>query len=118
MTTLPFLALLSRHASEALQFLYRSLFLKSLPSFLAAKAKAASLGSSVFLYPKSRWVSLSPRTNAQSFALCFFFPFFPLQRWRRKRESVVIDESLQSPTVRVTEDRQLSSLKVVLPSSC
>lgn len=50
MTTLPFLALLSRHASEALQFLYRSLFLKSLPSFLAAKAKAASLGSSLSFF--------------------------------------------------------------------
>lgn len=46
MTTLPFLALLSGHASEVLQFLYHILFLKSLLSSLAAKAKVASLGSS------------------------------------------------------------------------
>lgn len=57
MTTLPFLALLSGQASEALQFLYHILFLKSLPSSLAAKAKAASRAPWLlffFLYPKSR----------------------------------------------------------------
>ena len=57
MTTLPFLALLSGHASEALQFLDHILFLKSLLSSLAAKAKAASWPPWLlffFLYPKSR----------------------------------------------------------------
>ena len=42
MTTLPFLALLSGHASEALQFVDHILFLKSLLSSLAATAKATS----------------------------------------------------------------------------
>ena len=57
MTTLPFLALLSGHASEALQFLDHILFLKSLLASLAAKAKAASWPPWLlffFLHPKSR----------------------------------------------------------------
>lgn len=37
------------------------------------------------LYPKSRLVSVSPRTTIQSFVVCPCFPLFSLQRWRRER---------------------------------
>lgn len=60
-------------------------------------------------------MSLTQSQNQCSFVLRFSSLSSHLQRWRRKREGVVIDECLQSPTVTVTENRQLSSLKVVLP---
>lgn len=73
--------------------------------FFGSWSQTHSLPGTSLLYPKSRLASCSPKYTTQSAVLCSSFPVFSLQRWRRKRADVIIDERWQSRTVRVTENR-------------